>query len=287
MKLRTVTLAVGILVVLCRPLVSLALETSRLVDVPVVNERLAGAVWYSLETERVDLLTSLIRAGLEINEPLCDEGDTILHEAALYPQTNTVALLLRLGASRDVRNACGQRPIDKAFIMGNTNVCEVLASPERAERIIGDWSEGVLREIFLWDSSPLATNDWYVETFPFGTSNRVTYVMINDKPAQAEVVEWLMKFWPNVHAVKLRSDGQLDREVVVAGSTGSRRTVQVRIDKKGPREYRWIKRCDDRGICIFARGRLVQKYGTWLRLPLAEDDPAANLPMGGEWLLPP
>jgi hypothetical protein len=234
----------------------------------------------ALDAGNIDMLGNAIKSGYSINEPFCEDGDTLLHLAVLYKQTNAVVFLLNNGARQNVRNALGQRPIDRAFDVGNMAVCDVLSVSNDCDRTIGGWSEGMLREIFLWDCQDVVTNDWYLETFPTSESNRITYIAINDKPIHGPLLEWFHGFWPNSCSLMRAEDGLIERAAL---STGTLRTVQVRIEAVDSGVFRWIKRCDDGSKHAFSKGRLVRKYGTWLRLLRPEYDSDSGRPLGAEW----
>jgi ankyrin repeat protein len=141
---------------------------------------LADAANWAVSTTNIDLLKSLIQAGVQINEPVEKEaGWTLLHFAASSGPERVVRFLMVNGADPTRRDHGGLRPIDLAYQESRTNICQVLENAQPSTSLIDGFPEGVLETVFrsLQKDSVLVT--------------------INGKDPSAELLQWLRRAWPN------------------------------------------------------------------------------------------
>lgn len=95
----------------------------------------------------LDIMSSLIAAGIDLNFPL-EEADTILMKAAGRGELDFVKLLVEAGADVDRTNQCGESALQSSATAGWQEVYEYLApltSPELRAEAEKDLPAGLLR----------------------------------------------------------------------------------------------------------------------------------------------
>jgi ankyrin repeat protein len=81
-----------------------------------------------------DLLKYLINKGNSVNVALLGENSTLIHVAARSQQTETVRLLLLLGASIDCQDRNGMTPLHVSVEIGNLEVIKCLVKHQKTVR---------------------------------------------------------------------------------------------------------------------------------------------------------
>jgi ankyrin repeat protein len=110
----------------------------------IVSRRPAGAssafgpALTGAESDYNDITRLLVRHDADLNAKDTARGDTPLHIAAEYGDSDAVRLLLQLGAVRDVRNALGQTPAELAQARRQTAVLGLLRGTESPDSPTAD-----------------------------------------------------------------------------------------------------------------------------------------------------
>ena len=67
-------------------------------------------------------LHNLLSSGHNINDPIDDEGNTLLHKAALHRNRTQVEVLLRFGADPELQNKHGKKSYELASYFKNYGI---------------------------------------------------------------------------------------------------------------------------------------------------------------------
>ena len=236
------------------------------------HKQLCDAASVAILTSNTNLFKALLDAGLQINEPLFYDHETILGTreklelgTPLYctvfyhcsVSTNTggtdlVQFLLDNGADRDKRNRFYERPIDVAYKRKHTAICELLAKPEGDKELIADLP------IEAWEE---LLGDIHEHIF---AKEIIFGVNLYGDHAPPEFIEWLRKRHPALrfhepmeNSFKLAQDNATKEKGVV---------LLINLRKDADDEYR--------SVVVFSlgwggsnrkNGYLVNKYGYWIR----------------------
>lgn len=214
---------------------------------------LSEAANWTVTTSNTELLQALLKAGLQINEPIDQDGLgwTLLHFAAVLGNERYVQFLLDQGADASKRDVGGVRPIDIAFEHGMTNICRQLTNPKPEAPLIDGLPEEVLERVF-----------------DFGRSNAVL-VSINDKDPSEALLKWLRGRWPNgdvgSKAEKVANPDFWGARYRNAQTHEQVATFTATIEKLNEQEYAW------RAFYYvgplsgwFEKGRIQKHYGYWI-----------------------
>ncbi|MDD5704541.1 MAG: ankyrin repeat domain-containing protein [Kiritimatiellae bacterium] len=216
------------------------------------HAHLSGAANWAVTTSNIELLKSLLQAGVQINEPVEKEaGWTLLHFAASSGTERVVRFLMDNGADPCSRDQAGLRPIDLAYRQSRTNICQVLTNEQPSSHTVGGYPEGVLEIVFG------------------SRQNDAVLVTINRQDPSDELLKWLRRVWPN--AVP-GSKGEL--VAATASSYAYYRNTEngqkmagcaVTIEKLNEREYSWFTSFGAHPLGGWhEEGKMRQEYGYWI-----------------------
>jgi len=187
---------------------------------------LAEAATWAVSTSNTELLKALLQAGLQINEPLEEEMEwCLLHFAASSGTERMVRFLLDNGADPAVRDKGGLRPIDIAYEVGRTNMCQAMANLGPDQTMIGGFPEEVLAIVF--GSSP--------------REDRI-FVSLNGEDLPEELLHWIRHLWPKAQSGRGREsepEGVSDTSKAATNGSPQEATCVVAIKKMSDTEYRW------------------------------------------------
>ena len=217
---------------------------------------LSEAAEWSLTTADTELLQALLKAGLQINEPIDVSigqdalGWTLLHFAAGRGDERYIQFLLDHGADVSKRDRDGTRPIDIAFEKGMTNICQQLANPKPATTLIDGFPQEIL-EVF----------------FRFSRTNAVL-VCINGKDPSETLMKWIRCRWPNADigskGEKLANPEPWGERYQNAQTKEKVAMFTVTIDKLNEQEYTWRAFYYQGPLSgWFENGKFLWEYGYW------------------------
>ena len=218
---------------------------------------LSGAAEWSLTTSDTELLQALLKAGLQINEPVDNSygpeafGWTLLHFAAGLGNERYIQFLLDHGADVSKRDRFGARPINLAFEKGMTNVCEQLANPKPSTTLIDGFPEEILEEFFR------------------SSRTNAILVWINGKDPSETLLKRIRCRWPNADVgskCERVANPEPWREPYQNAQTKEKvATFTVTIDKLNEHEYTWHAFYYETPLSgWFENGKFLWKYGYWL-----------------------
>jgi hypothetical protein len=114
------------------------------------QKALGPAAEFAIEKGNLSLLEILLANGVEIDGALDSKsGDTLLHTAVMAGQLKIAKVLLDRGASREIRDGSGKRPIDLALDYDRPDFKKLLAKADTEDSMIDGVPAGVLEEIFV------------------------------------------------------------------------------------------------------------------------------------------
>lgn len=219
------------------------------------HNQLKTAAEYAVSTGNTELLSALLKAGLQLDEPLDDDsGMTALHVAVVHNQTRVARVLLDNGASRDARDNFSMRPIDHAFSNEQTTMCDILAKGDEGEPEIGGVPEGVLEEV-LRDA---------------GGGTNLVFLAFNEADPPVDLMRRLLKTWPKAKPISAAvvlspqdyAAGNFPSTLKekVSGEFGMR--VIINIRKKAERQYDWKWGWYSGPLAAgWSSGTVVKKFG--------------------------
>jgi hypothetical protein len=222
-------------------------------EVSDAHVHLSDAALWSLTTFDTELLQALLKAGLQINEPIeqDSQGWTLLHSAVALGNERYIQFLLDHGADASKRSLSGSRPIDIAFKYGMTNTCQQLANPKPETALIDGLPEEFFEEFFL------------------SARTNAVLVCINGKDPSETLLKWIRSRWPNADigskAEKVANPEPWGERYRNAQTKEKVATFTVTIDKLNEQEYSW--RAFYYGTPLggwFANGKFLRKYGYWI-----------------------
>jgi hypothetical protein len=226
-------------------------------ETPDAHAPLSEAAEWSLTTSDTELLQALLKAGLQINEPVDGSfgqdalGWTLLHFAAGLGNERYIQFLLDHGADVSKRDRNGTRPIDIAFEKGMTNVCQQLENPKPETTLIDGFPEEILEGFFR-----------------FARTNAVL-VCINGKDPSETLLKWIRCRWPNADVAskgeKMTNPEPWGEQYQNAQTQEKVATFTVAIDKITEQEYTWHAFYYETPLSgWFENGKFLWKYGCWL-----------------------
>lgn len=223
---------------------------------------LASAAEWAILTTNTTLLTALLDAGVQINEPIGDHDRTLLATAVHAENEKMVKFLLKNGADPD-RKSLNFRLIDVAFENGATNICRLLSKPEnRKEEMIDGVPVGVLEHVFR----------------PTGWTN-VVFVIVNRSPPSAEMLGYLRtSVWPAARELPkaLIKQYEADPRAPIRFTKDEENATlfECIIEKKNTDEYKTstiiYHQLPSRTPMEFIEAvpiveKIVKRYGYWMR----------------------
>jgi hypothetical protein len=220
---------------------------------PEAHRILSEAGLYAVSTGNAELLSALLKAGLQVNEVLQNEpiGQTLLSHAAGIGDARMVRFLLKHGASRHVRDGNHAYPVSCALATGQLEICEMLKLPDLPDQIADGVPIGLFDELLV--RGPSTTN--------------VVFVMVNGGDPSSNVLAVLRGRWPRAVPI---SSGE-----VLPGSQGpvsrARETkelgifVGIKVGRREGQTYWWtIDVAEGPGEFYRQQGVGGKRYGTWL-----------------------
>ena len=224
------------------------------------HKALAEAAQHAVAKGNTDLLSALLKAGLQIDEPIDEEGYTLLHWSTAYNELRSAHFLMQNGADPHVRNNHGDRPIDKAYDDNQLEMCKALA--------VGTEEDYMLDEII-----PNSAVEELLADIP--TETNLVFVVINQSDPSEVMDGWIDYKWsnwrpysdattltqqqfydenaPSMH--KCKSTGQYGKMIHID-------TKRISKDKY-EYHYRWHTGPLGGGG---ATGIIIRKYGYWIKV---------------------
>lgn len=214
--------------------------------------QLASAAKWAVAASRIELLKSLLQAGVQINEPIDEDvGWTLLHFAAGVGSERMVCFLVDNGADLFSHDPSGIRPIDIAFQQGRTNICQALANTLPHASSIDGFPRGVLERIFC------------------SQQKDPVFVSVNGKDPSDELMKWLRDIWPNA---SLGSKGEQATDSVAKEKKNQKSEIEekmaiciVTIKRLSEKEYSWFLSFKSSLHSSWTdEGKVREEYGYWV-----------------------
>jgi len=229
------------------------------------HDALKRAAWFAVSSGNSELLLALLKAGLQIDEPIdFDESDTApqwtaLHYSVVHEQPRIARVLVDNRAFLDVRDRFRLRPIDIAYENKQTQICKILSKGTQKESLLAGCPLGVWEEYFFKIEDSKSTN--------------LVFVSVNGEDPPSELSERLRRLWPNVRPVSNATVLSLEEyeakrppSAVQDKATGTYgNLINIILAKKSETEYEWgFKRYSGPLDANCSWGTMVRKYGYWI-----------------------
>ena len=237
---------------------------------PRENVSLSDAAMFALVEGKLELLDSILKAGLKINRPIQGKsGNTVLSLAAMCGDAKSVKFLLDRGADPRIRDSFGLRPIDSAW--ENPKVAEVLRLPEQPEKLIAGHPIGVVEEAFFKQRDKKFTG--------------ALFLSFNGQAPEPGVLALAKKCWPKAKIYpksEMASGRSSDpkkhgiRSSFLHKESGEFGPLyELSLKKKGENEYQWTHRIATGNFLAGGgmSGIVFRKYGYWIsKMTLSWDE---------------
>ena len=222
------------------------------------HKALASAAQHAVASGNTDLLSALLKAGLQINEPIDENGHTALHWSAVYNKLRSARFLMKNGADPHARNKHGNRPIDEAFNDNQLEMCKTLA--------VGTDDDYIIDDIIPNEAVETLLAGWSKET-------NLVFVAINQKDPGNDIDGWLDYKWSNwkpySDAIELTENAFYDEKAPSmhksksTGKYGKLISINFKKISKDKYEYQFSRHTGSLAASG-SRGIILRKYGYWI-----------------------